>query len=195
MSARFYQGCTPFLMGELKRSFPKIKMAALVVGEYPAELAMYFILNGVDSYITSFEGLDQWYKGLDEISKGREFISPDVVERIDLRRDYPMSARKISLRHKEIIRLTCNGWKDIEIADVLHISRCTVARHKGDILTSLNVRSVLELVHVALRLEIIKLEELCFHQRDLTLSPQPEEKIKNRSKNAYKNEKRRLSGG
>ena len=182
MGARFYQGCTPFMMGELKRTFPKIKMAALVVGEYPPELAMYFILNGINSYVTSFEGIDQWHKGLDEIAKGREYISPDVVERIDLRREYPMPARKITARHKEIIRLVCNGWKDIEIADVLHISRCTVARHKCDILTSLNARSVLELVHIALRLEIVKLEELCFHHKDLILNPLPEENIKRRSR-------------
>ena len=182
MGARFYQSCTPFLMGELKRNFPKMKMAALVVGEYPPELAMYFILNGVNSYVTSFEGIDLWYKGLDELSKGKVFISPDVIARIDLRRDYPMPAGKITGRHKEVVRLVCNGWKDTEIADTLHISRNTVARHKCDILTSLNVRSVLELVHVALRLEIITLDELCFHHKDLILNPLPEENIKGRSR-------------
>ena len=182
MGARFYQSCTPFLMGELKRTFPKIKMAALVVGEYPAELAMYFILNGISSYVTSFVGIDLWYKGLDELSKGREFVSPDVLERIDLRRDYPMPAGKLTQRHKEVIRLICNGWKDSEIADTLRISRCTVARHKSDILTTLNARSVLELVHIALKLGIIALEELCFHHRDFILNPLPEEKILKRGK-------------
>jgi hypothetical protein len=39
---------------------------------------MYFILNGVNAYVTSFEGVDEWYKGLEEVRKGREYISPVV---------------------------------------------------------------------------------------------------------------------
>ena len=91
MDARFYQCCTPFLMGELKQSFPKINMAAVSLGEYPADLAMYFILNGISSYVTSFDGYDHLYKSLCEICKGRECqngdrgpfrMRPDPVDRI-----------------------------------------------------------------------------------------------------------------
>jgi len=181
MGARFYHGCTPFLMGELRRNFPKIKMASLVIGEYPPELAMYFILNGINSYVTSFDGIPEWYEGLKEVSKGGEFISPEVIKRIDMRQEKPKPAN-ITARHKEVIRLVCNGWKDLEIADTLHISRCTVARHKCDILTSLNVRSVLELVHVALTTGFITLEELCFRHSEIVLNPVPEIKIKGRSR-------------
>jgi DNA-binding NarL/FixJ family response regulator len=179
MGSRFYHGCTPFLMGELRRNFPKIKMASFVIGEYSPELAMYFILNGVNSYVTSFEGLDEWYKGLNEVSNGREYISPEVVIRIDMRRDYPMPA-SISARHKEVIRLICNGWKDLEIAETMHISRNTVVNHKTDIFTSLNCRSALELIHVALITGMVTLEELCFRHRDIILNPLPEENIKRR---------------
>lgn len=161
MGARFYHCCTPYLMGELKRTFPKIKMASLVVGEYPPELAMYFILNGISSYVTSFDGLDVWYKGLNEVISGRDFVSPEVDKRIAMRRYYPMPAN-ITARHKEIIRLICNGWKDTEVADTLHISRNTVVNHKTDILTSLNCRSVIELVHVALLTGIVLFDEALF---------------------------------
>jgi hypothetical protein len=75
IGARFYQCYTPFLMGELRKTFPKTKMAALCLGEYPPDIAMYFILNGINSYITSFDGMEQFYKGLDEIVKGGEYIS------------------------------------------------------------------------------------------------------------------------
>jgi DNA-binding NarL/FixJ family response regulator len=143
MDARFYQCCTPFLMGELHQNFPKINMAAVSIGEYPADLAMYFIRNGVKSYLTTYDGFD---------------IINDCVKEI------------------------CKGWKDLEIADVMHISRSTVDNHKTEIFRSLNVRSALELVHVALKLGLVSLEELCFHHKDLTLNPLPENKIKGRSK-------------
>ena len=185
MGSRFYHGCTPFMMGELRRKFPRPKMASVVLGEYPPELAMYFILNGVNSYVTSFDGRDEWYKGINEVSRGRDYVSEDVINCIDKRRDYPMPAR-ITARHKEVIRLLCNGWKDLEIADTLHISRNTVIHHKLDILTSLNCRSVIELIHIALITGMITLDELCFRNSEIILNPLPEIKIKGRSKKSEK---------
>jgi DNA-binding NarL/FixJ family response regulator len=182
MCARYYHGCTPFMMGGLHRNFPEIKTAAISIGEYPDELAMYFILNGINSYVASFDGVDQFYSGLKDIAKGRDYISPGVMKRIEMRREYPMPAGILTERHKEVIRLVCNGWKELEIADVLHISRKTVDRHKTDIFTSLNVRSSLELIHVALRLELVTLEELCFRHSDFTVNPIPDKKIKKRRK-------------
>jgi DNA-binding NarL/FixJ family response regulator len=132
---------------------------------------MYFILNGIKSYITSFDGLEQFYKGLDEVANGREWISPGVVKRIDMRREYPEPAGKITDRHRQVIKLICCGFKDREIAELLAISRNTVVNHKTDLFTSLNVRSPIELVRAALTLEIVRLEELYFYPRGLTVNP------------------------
>ena len=88
----------------------------------------------------------------------------------------------ITARHKEIIRLICNGWKDTEVADTLHISRNTVVNHKTDILTSLNCRSVIELVHVALLTGIVLFDELCFRHSEIVLNPLPDVNIKGRRK-------------
>jgi len=180
MDARFYQCCTPFLMGELHQWFPKINMAAVSLGEYPADLAMYFVLNGIKSYVTSFDGFDQFYKNLTEISKGREFVSPAVIERIGLRREYPMPAGKITERHIEVIRLICNGFKDLEIGDVLHISRSTVDNHKTEIFTSLNVRNSNELIRAALMLGIVPPEDIYFYPKDFTVNPKPDKNTKKR---------------
>jgi len=185
MGARFYQCCTPFLMGRLHHDFPKINTAALCIGEYPADLAMYFIINGIKSYITSFDGIDQFYKGIDEVRKGREYVSPAVLARMDMRQDYICPAGEITGRQKEVIRLICCGFKDLEIADTLHISRKTVDIHKTNIFTSLNVRNAVELIIAALTLHIVNLDELYFYPKDYTVNPLPETKIKRRRKNDY----------
>jgi len=182
IGARFYEGCTPYLMKQLKHNFQKIKMAALCIGHYPEDLAMYFILNGVNSYVTSFDGVDEWYKGLEEIRRGREYIAPAVVERIDMRRDYPEPAGNITDHHKAIILLICNGYKETEIADVLYISRRTLTTHKTEIFTSLNVRGPNDLIRTAQYLEIIKQDGLFFYPNDFILNPLPDEKIKRRRK-------------
>ena len=192
MSAKFFQCCTPFLMGELHRTFPKIKMAAVCIGEYPADIAMYFILNGIKSYINSFEGIDQFHKGLNEIAKGREYVSPEVVERINIRRDDTDPAGKITERLKQVVRLICCGFRDEEIGETLHISRKTVNNHKTDIFTSLNVRNPIELVIVALTQKIVLLDELYFYPKDFTLNPLPEKKEKRGEKREQRLTRRSL---
>jgi DNA-binding NarL/FixJ family response regulator len=182
MGARFYHCCTPFMMGALRKTFPKVKMAAVCLDEYPADIAMYFILNGINSYVTYFDGVDQFHKGLEEIAKGKEYVSPEVVERINMRREKPDPAGIITERHKRVIRLICCGFKEREIADVLAVSRNTVVNHKTDIFTALNVRSPVELVRTVLTLEILRLEELYFYPKDFTVNPLPKKNIKGRGK-------------
>jgi DNA-binding NarL/FixJ family response regulator len=182
IGARFYHCCTPFLIGELHKTFPKIKTAAICLGEYPPEIAMYFILNGVNSYINSSEGFPQFYKGLDEIAKGGEYVSPAVEERINMRREYPEPAGKITERHLQVIRLICCGFRDVDISETLAIAKSTVENHKTEIYTSLNVHNAIELIRAALTLEIVRLEELYFYPRGLTLNPKPDKQLLTRRK-------------
>jgi len=182
MSARFYHCCTPYHMGQLKKKFPKIKMAAVSVGEYPVDVAMYFIINGVKSYINSFEGLDQFYKGLVALADGRDYISPEVIERIKIRNEIPEPSGNITERHREILRLICCGFTENEIAETLHISRRTVTTHKTEIYKTLNIRNPVELVRSALTIKLLQLEELHFYPRDLTVNPLPKNKYLKRGK-------------
>ena len=182
MGARFYECSTPYMMGELKRYFPKLKMAALSLETYPPDLAMYFILNGVWSYVSAFEGFDQFYGGLEDVLRGREYISPAVQESIDKRRDYPMPAKEITLRHVDVIRLICCGFRDYEVAQTLHISERTVTTHKTEIFRSLNVRNPNELMRTALQLKIVAENELYFFPKEYTLNPLPENKIMKRGR-------------
>ncbi|MDR0444081.1 MAG: LuxR C-terminal-related transcriptional regulator [Treponema sp.] len=182
LDARFLESCTPFLMGELKRMFPTTKMAAVSIGEYPADLAMYFIINGAYSYISTADGLDKFFDILAEIGRGRECVSPEVVERIALRREYPIPAGKITLKQKEVIRLICCGYRETEMADTLHISRKTLNNHKTQIFTALNVRNSVELITAAITLKIVNLDELNFHHKNFTVNPKPDKQPMRREK-------------
>ena len=164
--------------GRLKDRFPKTNFSALSVGEFPVELGMYFMLNGALAYTCSFDGLDLWNKCIKGIRQGKEFISPDVQERIVIRREYPEAAGIVTDRELEVIRLICNGFKDMEIVDILHISRSTVDNHKTEIFRKLNVRSSNELIRGALSSKLVREEEIYFYPRGFTLNPLPEKKRK-----------------
>jgi DNA-binding NarL/FixJ family response regulator len=185
MGARFYQCATPYMMGQMKRAFPKIAFSAVSIGEYPAELAMYFIINGMKVYATSFEGLDEWYKGLEDIRLGMEYCAPAVQQRLDERTEKPDPARKMSDTLIEVTRELCKGWYDQEIADNLHVSRRTVTTHKTAIYTTLNVRKTVELIGTALNLEIIHPDELQFRHEDFIVNPLPDNKKGKRSSDDY----------
>jgi len=187
MSARFYQCSTPHMMGMLKKEFPKLYMAALSIGEYPADLGMYFILNGVNAYATTFDGLDEWYIGLEEIRKHKNYESPAVTERKEMRKDYPLfPAGGLTKQQIEILRCTCNGLTRVQIADLLSISEKTVGNHKVDIYRTLNVTNGEELFRAALRVGIVTAEELVFCHPAFACAPIPE-KMRN-EKREIKNE-------
>jgi len=176
MGARFYECSTPYLLGELKKEFPDIQnWAALSLEAYPPDLAMYFILNGIKSYDTAFDGFEKFFEGLKAIYKGRKYISQSVQERIDMRKDErPAPAGKITMRHFDVIRLACCGLDNTEIAETLYISRKTVYSHKREIYRSLNVRNPVELVRTALKQKLVTEDELFFFPKEYTLNPIPD---------------------
>jgi DNA-binding NarL/FixJ family response regulator len=181
----FYQCSTPYMMGRLLKLYPRLNIAAIsVFCKIPDDLAMWFIINGVKSYINFFEGLDEFYKGLDRVRQGREYISPGVMGRIELRKEMPDRAGNITPRHIEVMRLLSNGFTGFEIADTLHISKRTLDSQKTDLYTELNVRNENELIRVAHYLGYINPEELIFFGGRYALNPKPGKRQKPVTKSA-----------
>jgi DNA-binding NarL/FixJ family response regulator len=173
MGCRFYKCCTPFMMTGLRKHFPKLNIAALSVCDFPDDLAMYFIINGVKSYVNFWDGPEQFYSGLEEIRKGHEFISTNVQRRIDMRTYYPTESGKLTPRQIEIIRLVANGFTAAEIADTLHMSERSVDTRKKEIYTALNVRNENEVIRIVIYMGIINPEELDFFPNNYVLKPLP----------------------
>jgi DNA-binding NarL/FixJ family response regulator len=171
----FYECSTPYMMGQLLKDFSKLNIAAVsAYSKTPDDLAMWFIINGVKSYINFYEGLDEFYQGLNKVRDGEEYVSPKVIKRIEMRREMPKPAGNITPRNLEIIRLLCNGFTGSEICKVLAISDQTLYTHKRNIYTILNVRNENELIRVALFYGWVKLDELRFYGGEYKLNPLPE---------------------
>jgi DNA-binding NarL/FixJ family response regulator len=171
----FYECSTPYMMRQLLKTFPKLNIAAVsTLCKIPTDLAMWFIINGVKSYINFFEAPDEFYRGLSKVRDGQEYVSPEVIKRIEIRREMPEPAGNITPRNLEIIRLLCNGFTGSEICKALAISDQTLYVHKRNIYTILNVRNENELIRVALFYGWIKLDELRFYGGEYKLNPLPE---------------------
>lgn len=173
VSSKFYQSATPYMMALVKRKFKKLNIAAVSMFDYPADLAMKFIINGVNSYLNYFEGKDQFYNGLEKLSEGKIFVSASVLERMEKRRDMPPPAHKLTERETEVLRLLCNGFTSVEIAEELCVSKRTVEFHKKGLFNNLSTRNENELIRVALYLGLINVDELNFYGRNFELPPKP----------------------
>src|SRR5215510_15694021 len=133
IGAGFYYCSTAYMMSLLLKKFPELNIAAVSIAPYPADLAMWFIFNGVKSYFNFYDSADEFFNGLDSIRDGKKFVSRTVQERIDMCREEPTPVSQITMRQLEVIKLLCNGFNVPEIGDVLYISKSTVDRHKADI--------------------------------------------------------------
>jgi hypothetical protein len=66
----FYKSATPYMMALLKRRFRDLNIAAVSICDYPADLAMKFIANGINSFLSYLDGRDQFYRGLEKVRDG-----------------------------------------------------------------------------------------------------------------------------
>jgi DNA-binding NarL/FixJ family response regulator len=62
----------------------------------------------------------------------------------------------LSPREREIIQLLAEGKSNNEVADMLYISAKTVETHRAHIMEKLNLHSITELVHYAIRNKIVE---------------------------------------
>jgi len=157
----------------LQRQFKNLNIAIVSIYDYPPDLAMKFIINGVNSYVDFYDGKSQFFKGLENLREGKSFVSSSVMERLEMRQDLPPPAVKLKDREIEILRLLCNGFTSQEIADELNLSKRTIEFHKAELFNNLGTRNENELIRVALYLELIKIDELNFYGRNFTLKPKP----------------------
>lgn len=176
----FYKSATPYMMALLKRRFKDLNIAAVSICDYPADLAMKFVINGINSYVNYFDGKSEFYKGLECMREGRRFVSSSVQERMKIRLELPPAAYGLTERQIEVLRLLCNGFTSMEIANELYISKRTVEFHKAELFNNFGTRNENELIRVALYLGLIKLDELDFYGGNFILRPKICKKSVNR---------------
>ena len=182
IGSKFYGLSTPYMLLDLIKAFPWLNVAAVNIYDFTDDLAMYFIVNGAKSYINLFEGMDEFKKGLAVIRDGGGYISQGVKERIALRPELPMPAKRISGRQLEVLKLGCRGFSETETGLRLKISRRTVISHRANIFKSLNIRNGNEMLRAALNAGLITNDELNELPTDYTVSPKPEKRAGKKTK-------------
>jgi DNA-binding NarL/FixJ family response regulator len=167
MSSKFYQAGTPYMTGRLVKDFPEINIAAVSLGDFPDDIAPWFIWSGAKSYISLWEGMDEFYYGIQEIRKGREYISPAVQKLMGEFLEWPEIKTKVTKRYMEVIVLLCNGFLPDDIGEELHIKRNTVTSDLKKIYRMFHVNNREGMVAVAWVLGLVTIDDMRFYKRNM----------------------------
>ena len=138
----------------------KPKLAVLVLSMHKEEqYAVRALKAGASGYLTKESAPDQLVAAIRKIAGGGVFISAGVAERLALELGGNHDAAPhalLSSREYQIFRMIVSGTPIGGIANELSLSVKTVSTHKTRILQKMKMTSSAELIHYAIRHQLLE---------------------------------------
>lgn len=138
----------------------KPKQAILVLSMHKEEqYAVRALKAGALGYLTKESAPDQLVAAIRKVASGGAFISSGVAERLALELGGNHDADPHTLlsdREYQIFRMIVSGTPIGAIADELSLSVKTVSTHKTRILQKMRMTSSAELIHYAIRHQLVE---------------------------------------
>jgi DNA-binding NarL/FixJ family response regulator len=160
----FYQDATSCRIGELVKLFPKLNVAVVSIHDFPVSRAPWFIWEGAKSYLSLWEGYDEFKLGLRTVRDGKQYISPKVQKLIDSQ-ECPDTKNRITNRQKECLVMLCCGCTTDQIGEALHISRKTVYNHLNSLYSIFHACSREEMIAFAWEMELVTTKDIRLYNR------------------------------
>jgi DNA-binding NarL/FixJ family response regulator len=139
----------------------KPKLAILVLSMHKEEqYAVRALKAGASGYLTKESAPDQLVAAIRKVAAGGVFISPGVAERLALELGSHHDAVPHSLlsdREYQVFRMIVAGISIGDIAKELSLSVKTISTHKTRILQKMKMASSAELIHYAIRHQLVEL--------------------------------------
>ena len=141
----------------IKAERPKLRILVLSMHS-EKQYAVRAVKAGASGYLTKESAADALVTAVRRVAAGGAFISPETAERLVL--DTGASAdeaphKRLSDREFEVFRMIAAGRALTDIAGALSLSVKTISTHKTRILQKLGVSNQTELVHYAIRHQLI----------------------------------------
>jgi len=147
---------------QLRKVSPETEV--LILTMHDADQMVQQVLEaGARGYILKDDADRVLLEAVNAVRRHRAFFSTRVAEglapssRPDTHPDAPVRRvrGRLTQREREIVQLLAEGKSNKEVAGVLNISVRTAETHRANIMLKLNLHSVVELVHYAVRNQII----------------------------------------
>lgn len=121
---------------------------------------------GANGYLLKEEADTQLFAAIDKIRRGGIYVSPSLVGELThdwaaRRQDHRPApeVEQLTVREREVLKLTAEGNTSKEIAKLLYISYRTVEHHRASIAAKLNMKGTADLVRYAIARGYVSLSE------------------------------------
>lgn len=150
---------------QIKKHHPEIKLIILTMHSDQNFVTEAFRV-GVSGYVLKQSAASELIFAIQEVVKGRSFVSPVVTEALVERATRPPEQEApaaegfsgtLSLRQREVLQLVAEGRTTKEIASTLNVSVKTVEFHKTRIMKELGLRTTAELTKYAISKGLVTL--------------------------------------
>jgi DNA-binding NarL/FixJ family response regulator len=147
---------------QIKESVPDVKVLVLTMHE-SAHMVRRALDAGANGYLLKSDLPDYLPKAVTAITENKNFLTPKICDIVlkgfinaENKPDEGKAAGpRITPREMEVMRLLAEGKSNKELATQLGITVRTVETHRSKIMLKLGLHSLAELIHYAMRNEII----------------------------------------
>ena len=138
----------------IRASSPNTEILILTMHESD-DLVQQVVEAGARGYILKDDADRVLLAAIDAVRHHKPYFSTRVSA-VDPSDSSSTSRQRLTPREREILQLLAEGKANKEVASLLGISVNTVEAHRANIMVKLNLHSLAELVHYAIRNNIIK---------------------------------------
>jgi DNA-binding NarL/FixJ family response regulator len=144
---------------QIKKELPSIEVLIYTMHE-TEQLIRQVIAAGARAYVLKSDAGQYLIEAVEALSRHKPFFTSKASETLleNIRRSVGNSgaASVLTDREREIVQLLGEGQVNKEIASTLGISVKTVETHRAAIMRKLEINSIVELVHYAIRNNLVK---------------------------------------
>lgn len=144
---------------QIINELPDTKVVALTMHKDEGFVARFFEAGG-SGYLLKDTDAQCLFDALEAVCRGERFLSPSLSDESIDGRGHPFEEElrpKLSPREMEVLRLIAEGKSRTEIGRTLNISVRTLDTHRTNILVKLGCKTTAELVHYAVRRQLVEI--------------------------------------
>lgn len=141
----------------LKRRALGVTVIVLTICEDEQRVKSVF-QKGASGYLLKGDPLDELYEAIETVQQGGRYISsslPDEWAEAAEEDDDLGDGTSLTLRERQVVQLTAEGYTSREVGAHLNISHRTVEKHRENIKDKLGVRSLVEMAQFELKRDIL----------------------------------------
>jgi len=141
-------------------------MKILVLTDYVDDLSVLEAFQaGANGYCIKDSSMDEMLLAIESVLNGNKFLSPGITagvlggymeahEKTRVRTEWD----SITQREREVLKLVAEGYKNKDIAEMLHVSCKTVEKHRSNIMSKLGLHNVAAMTTYAIDRGLVKVK-------------------------------------